>query len=63
MIPKSIAPSDSKLAGMPRMVSPRKVARSASGMMIATIPAEGEHAGADEQRREQQQQQWLVQGE
>jgi len=37
MIPKSIAPSDSRFAGMPRMVSPMNVASSESGIITATI--------------------------
>ena len=40
MMPKSIAPSDRRLAGMPRSLSPTNVLRSESGMMSATIPAE-----------------------
>ena len=39
MIPKSMAPSDSRLAGMPRTRRPMKVASSASGITTATIPA------------------------
>ncbi|MNN19333.1 hypothetical protein D3C81_1325720 [compost metagenome] len=39
MIPKSIAPNDSRLAGMPTQVSPMKVDISASGMISATMAA------------------------
>ena len=39
MMPKSIAPSDSRLAGMPIQVRPMKVARSASGIVTATMNA------------------------
>ena len=39
MMPKSIAPSDSRLAGIFITVSPRKVPSRASGMMIETIAA------------------------
>lgn len=39
MMPKSIAPRDNRLAGMPTQVSPRKVASRASGIVIATITA------------------------
>ncbi len=39
MMPKSIAPSDSRLAGIPMKLRPRKVASSASGMVTATIAA------------------------
>jgi len=39
MMPKSIAPRESKLAGMPRQVRPIKVANSDSGMMTATMAA------------------------
>ncbi len=39
MMPKSIAPSESRLAGMPIQVRPRKVASSASGMVTATMKA------------------------
>ncbi len=37
MMPKSIAPSDSRFAGMPRIVRPMKVASSDSGIIAATI--------------------------
>lgn len=39
MMPKSIAPSESRLAGMPTIVSPRDVPRSDSGIRIATMNA------------------------
>ena len=39
MMPKSIAPSDSRFAGMPRIVRPMKVASSDSGITTATIAA------------------------
>ena len=39
MMPKSIAPSDSRLAGMPLMDRPMKVASNESGMMSATMAA------------------------
>ena len=39
MMPKSIAPSDSRLAGTPIHVSPMKVASSASGIVTATMAA------------------------
>ena len=40
MIPKSIAPSDSRFAGIPLMVSPMNVAISESGISAATMVAE-----------------------
>ena len=36
MMPKSIAPSDSRLAGTPMIFRPRKVASSASGITTTT---------------------------
>ena len=39
IIPKSIAPNESKFAGMPRIVSPMNVASSANGITSATINA------------------------
>ena len=39
MMPKSMAPSESRLAGMPRNRRPMKVASSDSGMITATMPA------------------------
>ncbi len=39
MMPKSIAPSDSRLAGIPIQVSPRKVPSSDNGIISATIVA------------------------
>ena len=39
MMPKSIAPRLSRLAGMPTSVSPRKVASSDSGITAATMAA------------------------
>ncbi|MNS90619.1 hypothetical protein D3C72_1246760 [compost metagenome] len=39
MMPKSIAPSDSRLAGMPTQVRPMKVESSASGITSATMAA------------------------
>src|SRR5258705_333224 len=38
-MPKSIAPRERRLAGMPRQVSPMNVASSESGIRIATIAA------------------------
>ncbi len=39
MMPKSMAPSDSRFAGMPRMRRPMNVASSDSGIISATMPA------------------------
>ncbi len=39
MMPKSIAPSDSRLAGTPHRCRPRKVDSRASGIIAATISA------------------------
>ena len=39
MMPKSIAPNDSRLAGTPHRCRPRKVDSSASGIIAATISA------------------------
>ena len=39
MIPKSIAPSERRLAGIPRSVRPMNVASSERGMITATIAA------------------------
>ena len=39
MMPKSMAPSDSRLAGMPRQVSPMNVASKESGIISATMKA------------------------
>ena len=37
MMPKSSAPSDSRLAGTPMIFRPRKVPKSASGMISTTV--------------------------
>ena len=44
MMPKSIAPSDSRFAGMPRIVRPMNVASSDSGIITATIAGRAEVA-------------------
>ena len=55
MMPKSIAPSDSRLAGMPMNVRPRKVPSSASGMMSATIASCAEVAQEQVQHERHEQ--------
>src|SRR6267143_73488 len=48
MMPKSIAPSESRLAGTPMKLRPRKVASSASGMVTATLAAAHQHHAGDD---------------
>ena len=54
MMPKSIAPSESRLAGMPTKVRPINVASNASGMMAATINAARRFPQEQEQHQRDQ---------